>query len=139
MQQFLELREHFSEQIEKEISPIVETWGVHVTRVLVQDVTLPPEFRANFSSSAVMKKISEAQVISSKADVEVAKLMRDAAEALSTDAAFQIRYIDALEVITKSNNPKMVFFPASYTDVGTANHNLLDSVTEEVESLLRKR
>jgi len=139
IQQFLELRDHFADQIEGEITHVAETWGVKVNRVLVQDVHLPLEFRSTFSTGAVSKKISEAQVITSKAEVEVARLMRDAAEALSTDAAFQIRYIDALESIAHSANPKMVFFPANYNDVGTANNDLLSSMADEMEGLLRNR
>jgi erythrocyte band 7 integral membrane protein len=139
IQQFLELRDHFADQIEEEIAHIAEAWGLKVIRVLVQDVHLPMEFRNTFSTGAVSKRISEAQVIASKAEVEVARLMRDAAEALSTDAAFQIRYIDALESITTSANPKMIFFPASYNDVGTANADLLSSMADEMEGLLRNR
>jgi len=139
IQQFLELRDQFADQIENEISTITENWGAKIIRVLVQDVHLPPEFRNTFSTSAVTKRISEAQVITSKAEVEVARLMRDAADALSTDAAFQIRYIDALENITMNANPKMIFFPANYTDVGTANEDLLSTMTEEMENLLRKK
>jgi len=139
IQQFLELRDHFADQIEEEIAHVAEAWGAKVIRVLVQDVHLPLEFRNTFSTGAVSKRISEAQVITSKAEVEVARLMRDAAEALSTDAAFQIRYIDALESITQSANPKMIFFPASYNDVGTANADLLSSMADEMEGLLRNR
>ena len=139
MQQFLEAKEHLAEQIEGEIAHIAEKWGAHVKRVLVQDVYLPQEFRNSFSTSAVAKRISEAQIINSKAEVEVARLMRDAADALSTDAAFQIRYIDAIEVLSKSANPKMIFFPADYTDVGTANTDLLSTMTDEMETLLRNR
>ena len=139
MQQFLEAKEHLAEQIEGEIAHIAEKWGANVKRVLVQDVYLPQEFRNSFSTSAVAKRISEAQIINSKAEVEVARLMRDAADALSTDAAFQIRYIDAIEVLSKSANPKMIFFPADYTDVGTANNDLLSTMTDEMETLLRNR
>lgn len=139
MQQFLEQKEHLAEHIEADISHIAETWGVKVLRVLVQDVYLPQEFRNTFSSGAVAKRISEAQVIASKAEVEVAKLLKDAAAALSTDAAFQIRYITALEAISKSSNPKMIFFPADFTDVGTANGDLLNTMAEEMDTLLKKK
>lgn len=125
VQQFLERQDHLAEQIEAEIAHIAATWGVKVTRLQVQDVFLPPQFRSSFSTGAVAKRISEAQVINSKAEVEVAKLLKDASDALNTEAAFQIRYIDALENISKSSNPKMIFFPADYQDVGRANVDLL--------------
>lgn len=125
VQMFLERQDHLAESIEAEISHVADTWGVKVTRLQVQDVYLPQQFRNTFSTGAVAKRISEAQVINSKAEVQVAKLLKEASDALNTEAAFQIRYIDALENIAKSNNPKMIFFPADYKDVGAANTDLL--------------
>lgn len=42
------------------------------------------------------KKLGESKVISAKADVEAAKLLRKAADMLNTDAAMQIRYFDTI-------------------------------------------
>lgn len=138
IQQFLELKDHFSQMIEEEVAHGAASWGVKVMRVLVQDVELPLEFRNSFSTGAVSKKISEAQVIHAKADVEVAKLMKDAADQLNSDAAFQIRYISALEAISNDPNPKMIFFPSDYNDVGGANAELIYSMHEENEGLIKK-
>lgn len=56
--------------------------------------------------------------------MHAAKLQREAAEALSTDAALQIRYLDALEILAKTGNPKLIFFPSDYREIGTANQHL---------------
>lgn len=38
-------------------------------------------------------------------------MMREAADLLSTDAAMQIRYLEAIYSVSKTNNPKVVFLP----------------------------
>jgi len=95
------------------------------------------QFRNEMSQSAINKKIGEAKIITAQADVDAARLMRDAAEALSTQAALQIRYLDALEALTKTVNPKMVFFPADYRDVGTTNDHLDGLINDELQKFTK--
>lgn len=139
MQQFLENRDHLDDQMLSKVEQTAAGWGLRVTRVLVQDVQLPPEFRNTMSASAVAKKIGDAKRITAQADVEAARLMREAAEALSTDAALQIRYLDALELLTKTANPKLLFFPPDYRDIGTANEHLDEDVTVGLLSKTKNR
>jgi len=46
-----------------------------------------------------------------QADVDSAKLMREASDILNTQAAMQIRYLDAITGLAKSGNTKVVFMP----------------------------
>jgi len=135
LQEFLQKREEIAELVEHNVQEPATNWGASVHRVLVQDVILPVEARALFSTGALSKKIAEAQVITAKADVEAARLMKEAADALNTEAALQIRYIDALDSVAKSTNPKMIFFPADYRDVGTVN----DHLESDVQRLIRQQ
>jgi hypothetical protein len=50
-------------------------------------------------------------VISAKADVESAKLMREAADILDSKAAMQIRFLDVLQRIAVGPSPKLMFLP----------------------------
>ena len=51
-------------------------------------------------------------MIASQAEVESAKLMREAADILSTPAAMQIRYLDTLTAMSRSGQgPKTIFMP----------------------------
>jgi erythrocyte band 7 integral membrane protein len=45
--------------------------------------------------------------------VESAKLLREAADTLDSRAAMQIRYLDTIQGIAKSNNPKVMFLNLS--------------------------
>jgi len=63
MQEFLEKKDDIDDKIQDQVGPIAATYGARVTHVLVQDVVLPPEFRATMSAGAIQKKIGEAKVI----------------------------------------------------------------------------
>lgn len=45
--------------------------------------------------------------------VESAKLMRQAADILSSAPAMQIRYLEAMQAMAKSANSKVIFLPAA--------------------------
>ena len=65
------------------------------------------------SAAPIAKREAEAKIITAQADVEAAKLMREASDYLATDAAMQIRYLEQLSKLAASDNSKIVFFPAS--------------------------
>lgn len=50
----------------------------------------------------------ESKVLSAKADVDSAKLMRQTADILSSKAAMQIRYLDTMKSIASGKNVKIV-------------------------------
>ena len=52
--------------------------------------------------------------------VESAKLMRQAADILSSAPAMQIRYLEAMQAMAKSANSKVIFLPAANQTMGNA-------------------
>jgi erythrocyte band 7 integral membrane protein len=73
---------------------------------------------ASLSSAAQQKRIGESKVIAARAEVDSAKLMRQAADILASPAAMQIRQLEALQQMAKSANSKVVFVPMQLqTDV----------------------
>jgi hypothetical protein len=52
------------------------------------------DLQSNLSAASKARRLGESKVISAKADVEAAKLLREAAEILASDAAMQIRYME---------------------------------------------
>jgi erythrocyte band 7 integral membrane protein len=78
----------------------------------------------SLSSAAQAKRLGESRVITSKAEVEAAKLMRDAADILNTPAAIQIRYLETLQSMSRNaTGPKTVFVPLPPSQVNTASKN----------------
>jgi len=136
LQEMLLHRDELAENIRGNVEAPTFNWGIKVVRTLVQDIYLPNDIKAQMSTGAIAKKIAEGNVIRAQADVQSARLMREAAEILGTDAAMQIRFVETLESLTKSPNAKMVFFPSDYKQLGTANHQLDGDVKEEMMRLL---
>ena len=63
--------------------------------------------------AAQAKRIGESKIIAARAEVESAKLMRQAADILSSAPAMQIRYLEAMQAMAKSSNSKVIFMPAA--------------------------
>lgn len=112
VQDLIENRSAISSELHRIIGPIAKSWGVKIESTLVKDITLSKQLQESLSSAAQAKRLGESRVISSKADVEAAKLMRDAADILNTPAAIQIRYLETLQAMSRnSSGPKTLFVP----------------------------
>lgn len=81
--------------------------------MLVKDIIFSTELQDSLSMAAQAKRIGESKVIAARAEVEAAKLMRQAADILSSAPAMQIRYLEAMQAMAKSANSKVIFLPAS--------------------------
>jgi regulator of protease activity HflC (stomatin/prohibitin superfamily) len=66
----------------------------------------------SFSAAAQARRIGESKIISAKAEVDSAKLMREAADILSAPSAMQIRYLETLTALSKAPRTKVVFLPS---------------------------
>lgn len=71
------------------------------------------ELEITLSSAAKAKKIGESKVISAKSDVESAKMLREAADTLNSNAAMQIRYFETIQQMGKNQSAKILFLPLS--------------------------
>lgn len=81
-----------------------------IEEIFIKDIQLSKDLQDSLSSAAKERRLAESKIISAKADVESAKLMRQAAEQLNSKAAMQIRYLDTLKTVGKSNT-KVIFLP----------------------------
>ncbi|KAI7905554.1 uncharacterized protein BX663DRAFT_535155 [Cokeromyces recurvatus] len=112
VQDLIENREAISEELHEIIGPIAKSWGLKIESTLIKDIGLSQQLQASLSSAAQAKRLGESRVITSKAEVEAAKLMRDAADILNTPAAIQIRYLETLQSMSKnSSGPTTIFVP----------------------------
>jgi regulator of protease activity HflC (stomatin/prohibitin superfamily) len=121
LQDAFEKREIISEKIRDIIDQPTEIWGVDVTRVLIQELLLSMDLQLNLSSAATAKRIAEGKIINAQADVDSAKLMREASDILNTPAAMQIRYLDAMTGLAGAPNTKVVFMPSSASKESTTD------------------
>jgi erythrocyte band 7 integral membrane protein len=133
LQDVIERREEIAQSIREIIEETATGWGAAVESMLVKDIIFSQDLQDSLSMAAQSKRTGEAKVISARAEVESAKLMRQAADILSSAPAMQIRYLEAMQQMAKSANSKVIFMP-SPADSGALNtstmHKQLDQVGE---------
>ena len=81
-----------------------------------KDVILPIEVQRNMQSAAIQKRVSEATIISAKADVESAKMMKESSDFLNSSSAMQIRYLETVQHIMNTGGNKTVFMSLKNKD-----------------------
>ncbi|KAI3611691.1 stomatin family protein [Moniliophthora roreri] len=104
-------REAIAFEIAEIVGDIADKWGVAIEGILIKDIIFSPEVAASLSSAAQQKRIGESKVIAARAEVDAARLMRQAADILASPAAMQIRQLEALQQMAKSGNSKVIFVP----------------------------
>ncbi|KAI2468388.1 stomatin-like protein [Annulohypoxylon bovei var. microspora] len=112
LQDVIERREEIASSISEIIEDVASGWGVQVESMLIKDIVFSQELQGSLSMAAQSKRIGESKIIAAKAEVESAKLMRQAADILSSAPAMQIRYLEAMQAMAKSANSKVIFLPA---------------------------
>jgi len=111
LQEALETKEKMASHIRELIEHPTFAWGVTITRVLIQEIIFSQELQLNLSAAATAKRLAEGKIIAAQADVDSAKLLREASDILNTPAAMQMRYLDAMTGLAKGSNTKIIFMP----------------------------
>lgn len=79
--------------------------------LLLKDMTLSNYLSENLSKVSKTKRLVESKIISAKADLESAKLYREAADILDMQAAMQIRFLETLEQMNNMDSRKTMILP----------------------------
>ncbi|KAJ9052393.1 hypothetical protein DSO57_1034603 [Entomophthora muscae] len=129
LQDCIENRGEIAQEVEKIISTPAASWGVKVESVLIKDLAFSRELRESLSSAAQAKRIGESRVIAAQAEVDSAKLMREAADILNSPAAIQIRYLETMQQMARTSGSKVIFMPfnAGSIDHQAGNDPIVDS------------
>ncbi|KAF8524559.1 hypothetical protein BU17DRAFT_63126 [Hysterangium stoloniferum] len=104
-------REAIAFEIAEIVGDVADKWGVAIEGILIKDIIFSAEVAQSLSSAAQQKRIGESKVIAARAEVDAARLMRQAADILASPAAMQIRQLEALQAMAKTANSKVVFVP----------------------------
>lgn len=107
LQDVIERREEIAQAIREITEESATAWGVAIESMLVKDIIFSQELQDSLSMAAQSKRTGEAKVIAARAEVESAKLMRQAADILSSAPAMQIRYLEAMQAMAKTANSKV--------------------------------
>ena len=95
----------------KIVAPTAKHFGATCVSILIKDIAFSKELEDALSSAAKQRRIGESKVISARAEVESAKLMREASDILRSPAAMQIRFLETLTTMSKEPGTKVVFMP----------------------------
>jgi erythrocyte band 7 integral membrane protein len=113
LQDTISHRDAISIEIEKSMNSVALTWGVKVESLLLKDIQFSQELQENLSAAAKQKRIGAGKVIAAQAEVEAARLMKEASDILSTKAAMQIRYLDTIKQMAKHAQGKIIFMSSN--------------------------
>ncbi|GKT52302.1 putative beta-galactosidase A [Colletotrichum spaethianum] len=131
LQDVIERREEIAQSIGEIIEDVAAGWGVQVESMLIKDIIFSQELQESLSMAAQSKRIGESKIIAAKAEVESAKLMRQAADILSSAPAMQIRYLEAMQAMAKSSNSKVIFLPGPGQTMPNIQQSLSGNQTGE--------
>ncbi|BEJ13215.1 hypothetical protein CspHIS471_0303890 [Cutaneotrichosporon sp. HIS471] len=120
LQSVISDREGLAQEVAEIIETTAEKWGVSIESILLKDINFSAELQQSLSSAATQKRIGESKVIAARAEVDAAKLMRQAADILASPAAMQIRQLEALQSMSRSAGSKVIFVPMNLEAMGAA-------------------
>lgn len=141
LQDVIERREEIAASISEIIEDVATGWGVRVESMLIKDIIFSRELQDSLSMAAQSKRIGESKIIAARAEVEAAKLMRKAADILSSPAAMQIRSLEAYQQVAKSAGAKVIFLPppsaggGAYGGAGPSTYNAGEGSTSGIEDI----
>lgn len=118
LQSVISDREQVAAEIEEIVESVADKWGVQVESILIKDIEFSKELQESLSSAATQKRIGESKVIAARAEVDAARLMRQAADILASPAAMQIRQLEALQSMAKNSGSKVIFVPMNLDGPG---------------------
>ena len=121
-------REAVAAEIQEIVAEVSEAWGVTCDSILIKDILLDAETQSLLASAATQRRLGESKIIAARAEVESAKLMRAAADILSSPAAMQIRQLETWTHMSKNANTKVIFVPV--TTVGTDAGSLAKTLNQ---------
>jgi regulator of protease activity HflC (stomatin/prohibitin superfamily) len=90
------------------------SWGVHVEQIILKDMRLSGQLSDNLGVVAKAKRAVQAQIISASADLECAKLYREASDILDIKAAVQIRFLETLENMNTMPSKRVTIIPLKH-------------------------
>lgn len=85
-------------------------WGVHVSRVEIKNIDLPPEMQRAMARQAEAERERRAKIIHAEGEQQASEKLSQAAATLSTSpSALQLRYLQTLTEIAVEKNSTIIF------------------------------
>ena len=104
----LESREEIAEMLKEEIDKLSKDWGIDVTRVGLQDISLPADMKRAFAVQAEAERESRAILIKANAELKASEKLRDAAKNMTDPNAMQLRILSTINDVSKDRSNMII-------------------------------
>ncbi|SAM85023.1 related to stomatin [Ustilago bromivora] len=104
-------REQVALEVQEIVGDVADRWGVQIESILIKDILFSKELQESLSLAAKQRRIDESKVIAAQAEVDAARLMRQAADILASKSTMQTRALESLQAMAKTANSKVIFVP----------------------------
>jgi regulator of protease activity HflC (stomatin/prohibitin superfamily) len=118
----LKAQEAISSSLQASIDAVTEPWGVKVERVQMKNVEIPVTMQRAMAQEAEALREKRARQIKAEAEVEAAKLLRQAAETImQAPAGLELRRMQMItEVGAEQNTMTIIMMPSEFVEMARA-------------------
>lgn len=111
-----------SEALQNMIDIVTEPWGVKVERVQMKDVEIPETMQRAMAQEAEALREKRARQIKAEAEVDAARLLRQAAETImQSPAGLELRRMQMItEVGAEQNSMTIIMMPSEFVEMARA-------------------
>ncbi|CAD8148782.1 unnamed protein product [Paramecium octaurelia] len=108
LQDVLEKRTEIQDYIQQFVDDHVDDWGIDIELMMIKDIQINERIKSALAQAATELRAAQAKILIAESNVQSAKLMKQAAELLSANAAMQIRYLDVINKIGNEQQTKVM-------------------------------
>jgi regulator of protease activity HflC (stomatin/prohibitin superfamily) len=108
--------------LQEHIDAVTEPWGVKVERVQMKNVEIPPTMQRALAQEAEALREKRARQIKAEAEVDAARLLRQAAETIMiSPAGLELRRMQMIqEVGAEQNTMTIIMMPSEFVEMARA-------------------
>ena len=104
----LESREEIAETLKEEIDKLSKDWGIDVTRVGLQDISLPTDMKRAFAVQAEAEREARAILIKADAELKASVKLKEAAKNMTDPNAMQLRILSTINDVSKDQSNTII-------------------------------
>lgn len=101
-------REAINNELQRIIDEQTDPWGIKVSAVEVKDVEIPQQMQRAMARQAESERERRAKIITAEGEFQASKRLREAADALETPTAMQIRLFQTLNEVANQQNSTII-------------------------------
>lgn len=113
--ELLHNNKYLIDSIAKDVDNNTNDWGIEVTDIYIRDIIFDKTIKMSMATKAEADRLAEAKIINAKADIETAKMFKEAASLYDDEKALKLREFQLLSSLSKNPASQIYFYPS---DIG---------------------